>query len=306
MKDKERQAYEKWTDGIAYEVAFWNNACRWTKTFMSTMRWSHLGSVICLEGFDANRFLLSQPAGKVLDVGCGMSFATGNFVGEGQVRKPLDIHYVDPLAHYFNAIAARHKRELPTIEFGMMEHLSAFFPNQDTALVIIQNALDHSSEPIKGVIEALQTVRIGGVVYLNHHPNEAETEHYKGFHQYNINEDNGHLIIWNQEGRSDVTDMLKPFTTMEVNRQLDTGHIIAVIHKTAAVPSQAKNDKTDIHSLCEKMMTSQRKAQSIGHAVKYKLKYWAFNTIQFFAQSLSYETKMKLKKLIRQDSQSHE
>ena len=26
------------------------------------------------------------------------------------------------------------------------------------------------------------------------HPNEAETEQYKGFHQYNIDEENGKLI----------------------------------------------------------------------------------------------------------------
>ena len=31
---------EKWLDGIAYEIAFWNNVYRWPHTFKGMMGWA--------------------------------------------------------------------------------------------------------------------------------------------------------------------------------------------------------------------------------------------------------------------------
>ena len=56
---------EQWLGGISYEVAFWNNVYRWPHTFQGLMSWAHYGSVISLEGFDANAFLLTQDHPKV-------------------------------------------------------------------------------------------------------------------------------------------------------------------------------------------------------------------------------------------------
>ena len=39
---------EKWLDGIAYEIAFWNNVYRWPHTFKGMMGWAHYGSIINL------------------------------------------------------------------------------------------------------------------------------------------------------------------------------------------------------------------------------------------------------------------
>ena len=46
-----------------------------------------------------------------------------------------------------------------SIEFGMMEYLSDFYPEGNIDMVIIQNALDHSSAPQIGIIEAMQTLK---------------------------------------------------------------------------------------------------------------------------------------------------
>ncbi len=113
-----------WMRGIPYEIAFWNNVFRWTHTYNGLMNWSKFGSVIELEGYDANAELKDMASPKVLDVGCGMSYATGNFIEKDSVKVPLDIHYIDPLADYYNIILRRHKRQLPDIEFGMAEYLS--------------------------------------------------------------------------------------------------------------------------------------------------------------------------------------
>lgn len=295
-----KQHLDQWTKGIVYEVAFWNNVCRWDRTFQSTMQWSHLGGPISLEGFNAQDFLVAQPHPVVLDVGCGMSYATGNFIERDGMLTPIEIHYVDPLAAYFNQIAQRHHRQLPEVEFGMMEHLSAFFPQQDVSMVVIQNALDHSANPIKGIIEALHTVRTGGVVYLNHHPNEAETEQYKGFHQYNICLEDQQLVIWNKQERQVINDIISDFATINVWQQSDTRHVIAVIRKTADIPQDLLTAKLEIQELCKNVMSIQALSQNVGRTLRQQFRYWLFNCIQFFAQSLTYENKMRLKQLIKQ------
>lgn len=112
----------------------------------------------------------------------------------------------------------------------MSEYLSAFIQNHDASLITIQNALDHSSAPVKGIIESLVSLREGGILYLNHHPNEAEMEKYKGFHQYNVDERNGKLYIWNKAHHINVTELLDSFASVETKR-MDNGHIIAIIRK---------------------------------------------------------------------------
>ena len=292
----------KWLKGIAYEVAFWNNVYRWNHGFRALMNWSNYGSVIDLELFDANQFLIGIDHPQVLDVGCGMSYATGNHVKREKILEPLDIHYVDPLAWYFNDILKRNNRNLPAITFGMMEYLSSFYPNHNIDLVIIQNALDHSSNPVKGIVEAINALRMGGILYLNHHPNEAETEHYKGFHQYNITVKDEQLVIWNKKENIIINDLLHDFASIEVRRNLETGHIIAIIKKTAEVPDELYNKSQDITELCESLIHINRVSQNFSHSLSFKLHYGLFNTIQFFAQMLTYDQRMKIKKLIKQQS----
>lgn len=154
----------------------------------------------------------------MFDVGCGMSYAIGDKIKKDGKLVPLDIHYVDPLAFHFNRILRKSKRNLPQIEFGMAEYLSAFIPNQDASLITIQNALDHSSAPVKGIIESLLSLHEGGVLYLNHHPNEAEMEKYKGFHQYNVDEQEGQLVIWNKQGSINITQLLDGFASVEIKK----------------------------------------------------------------------------------------
>lgn len=290
---------DKWTKGISYEVAFWSNVYRWKHTFDGMMNWSHYGREICLEGFDANSFLAAREKPVVLDVGCGMSYATGNYINHSGELLPLDIHYVDPLADYFNDILRRHHRQLPAIEFGMMEYLSSFYPEHDLDMIIIQNALDHSANPCKGIIEAVDSLKTGGILYLNHHPNEAETEHYKGFHQYNIIDENGHLIIWNKNGRYDINELLTGFAETTVKSQ-ENGHVIAIICKTADVQQQLLDIREDRQQLAKMLIDMSKSQRSIWKSIKLKVEYTTYNIIQFFAQALTWEMKMSLKKVIKQ------
>ncbi len=301
--DMKARKTKKWFDGIAYEVAFWRNVFRWKHTREGLMNWSHYGSAITLDCFDANVFLTDvaeDHAPLVLDVGCGMSYATGNMMGAPGNMTPINLHYIDPLAHYFNEILKATRQELPAIEFGMMEYLSAFYPHHDVDLVIIQNALDHSADPLKGILEAIDTLRTGGILYLKHKPNEGETEKYKGFHQWNIDIEDERLCIWNKEHRTYVDEMISAFASIEVHRHAE-GYVIAVITKKGAVePRASVCDKPDIATLCTMMMENHRVDVKLWNATKLKLSYWKYNTIQFVVQAMPWKMKMAFKKMIHQ------
>ena len=306
MERKTPAITQKWLDGISYEIAFWNNVYRWPHTYKGLMGWSNYGSVIKLEGFDANGYLVRQSSPKVYDVGAGMSYAVGSFVDKGGgMLEPIDIHYVDPLALHFNHILERYHKPLPPIELGMAEFLSAFIPQNEASLITIQNALDHSANPIKGIVEALVVLKTGGVLYLNHHPNEAEMEKYKGFHQYNIDEKDGDLLIWNQREKHNVSSLLAGYAMVKVER-MDNGHIIAIITKSADVvelPVHLRpyvDDRQDLGELCSVLLQYQYSLSSFGKSLSSSLSAAMFNVIQFFAQMLPWSLKMWLKRLIKQ------
>lgn len=306
--DKANNGMNNWIEGIPYELAFWNNLYRWRWTYEGLLSWSNYGKELCLEGIDARSVLLSATtataatsrSGKpiVLDVGAGMSYAPGNFYLNGTEKQEIDIRYIDPLAFHYNRILKKRHKNLPEVTFGVAEYLSSCVADE-ADLVIIQNALDHSFAPIKGIIEALRTLHTGGFLYLNHHPNEAETEDYKGFHKFNICEEHGKLIIWNKESRRDVNELLNGFATIDV-KTVENGHIVALIKKTAEVPASLYDDKASIRELCHSNHLLFYQVYSGHLSMKLKCSYAFYNFIQFFVQALPHNLKIKLKKLIKQ------
>ena len=73
----------------------------------------------------------------------------------------------------------------------MIEQLSASYAPDSADFIHIRNALDHCTDPMTGILQALTVAKTGGIVYLNHHRDEAVREAYRGFHQYNITEEAG-------------------------------------------------------------------------------------------------------------------
>lgn len=60
--------------------------------------------------------------------------------------------------------------------------------------------------------------------------NEAENEGYRGFHQWNISQENGKLIIWNKSGKIDVANTIGECADVRCEIS-GTGRIVAVIKK---------------------------------------------------------------------------
>lgn len=293
----EQSSVKQWLSGISYELAFWNNVYRWHSSPDSMSSWSRHGSQLWLDGMDAQGFLSRFEHPVVYDVGCGMSYMHGDHLSTPDGDVMLDIHYVDPLAHFYNIIKRRHGSDMPDIEFGMLEYLSATAGTDCAHLIIIYNALDHSANPMQGIIDALHALKVGGRIYLCHHPNEAEAEHYKGFHKFNITEEDGACIIWNKELRIDVESLLKPYATISTHR-LDNGFIVSVIEKQKAMQMSASFQDEQRHALSSMLETMISVCRQPAFATWQVVKYWWYNAIQFFVQSMSWEHRMRLRRLI--------
>ena len=288
----------KWLLGIPYEVAFWESEYANKKEFASLMRFSHLGQPIHLDGFDVRAFLENQKTpseAKILDVGCGMTFYPGDRVVINEEVCPINIHYVDPLAHYYNKIAFDHHVSVPKVEFGMMEYLSAFYPEHDVTLIIIQNALDHSANPIKGILEALKALKKEGVLYLNHHPNEAEYEQYRGFHQFNICIENDELIIWNGEQRFNVNEIVKDFARVET--KIVDENPVAIITKKADVPAALLDYEQDIRTLSTALLDLTQEMNNPTKMRKYHRQFRYYRLVQRLSKLFSWQTRQNIKNL---------
>lgn len=292
------KAFQDWVEGIPYELAFWNNTYRWNTSFDGLMHWSRYGKCIELKGFDVAAFLAQFERPVVLDVGCGMSYAYGDQLETPEGVRPLEVHYIDPLAPFYNRIKQRHHRSMPDIEFGMMENLSVTHADKGAKLIIISNALDHSSRPMQGILDALNVLNVGGCLYLIHHPNEAEAEHYKGFHQFNICTDEAHrMVIWNKEQRIVVDEVIAPFTTIET-QTLDNGFVVSIIIKRSEVDKRLCLQEKEQEASVQKLQRLIERLDKPSSAMRLHVKYAWYNTIQFFVQMLPYKYKLQLRRLI--------
>ena len=286
-----------WLHAIPYEVAFWQAAMANKKSRQSTLEWSHYGSPMQLEGWDVQSWITARKKPMILDVGCGLSYATGNLTKD---NKPLDLHYVDALAPYFNKIVEKYIPDMPRIELGLMDYLSAFYPKHDVDLIIIQNALDHSSDPMKAVWESLAALQKGGVLYLNHHPNEAEYEKYRGFHKFNIVNEKDDMLIWNQQVRYSVTKELNQVAIVET--AVENGHQIVIITKVADIPRNKLHRDEDLQHVLDAMISYSVDTNDPKKARQARRTFRFYQLAQKCSKYFSVATRQKIKKLINKTS----
>lgn len=232
ISDALAQQLSSWTRGIAFELEFWE---RWFATKGAEWPTSYLER---LDPAGENpqslldRLGIPQPKQKrVLDVGAGpMTFLKGMHAGE-----PVHVVACDPLAPYYSEMAERHgvQRPIATVQ-AFAEDLTAVFDLDAFDAVHCANALDHSFDPLRGIEEMLAVCKVGGTVLLSHSRNEAEFEHYTGFHQWNFDKIGDDFVIWNRHGMWNATarfSSLSIVTTECVGER----HIFAAFKKN--VPS---------------------------------------------------------------------
>ena len=132
---------------------------------------------------------------RVLDAGAGPISKIGNRM----MDVDLEVIAADPLALIYDELLQKFQiTPCVRTQFAPAEDLSAFFQPSIFDLVNCTNALDHSFEPVRGLIEMLRVVKVGAPVFLAHNRNEAVNENYEGFHQFNFDVIDGRFVIWNK------------------------------------------------------------------------------------------------------------
>ena len=291
----------RWIDGIPYEIAYWNSLLKIKKSREGLFAWSKAGEEVSVGQFDLPVFLRRwkmQNSGNpvILDVGCGISYYMGDKL-DGEI---LDVHFIDPLAPFYNKLLSRYNIRKPPIEFGMIEYLSAFYPEQNVAFIQVQNALDHCSNPLKGIFECLNCLAVGGILYLKHFINEAERENYRGFHQFNIDNVAGQLVIWNKNERYDVGELTKDFCRITLVNG-ENNEIIAVVEKTASLPVDYHSLQKDRKDLCQQTISITELLGSTKFTLRYQF-YSALYTVgQVVMRFFSPQFKARIKRILRRN-----
>lgn len=140
----------------------------------------------------------------VLEVGSGL-------VGLGHWHPTRDIRLVrtDVLADQYNRLLHRRGIQLPVpIVFADAERLVPQFGADSFDLVYATNCLDHMQRPVAALLQMISVTRVSGFVVMWHEIDEGARQDYAGLHQWNLCAEDGHLIIWNDVERHDMTTAL--------------------------------------------------------------------------------------------------
>jgi sugar transferase (PEP-CTERM/EpsH1 system associated) len=164
----------------------------------------------------------------ILDVGAGPL----TYLGKRWGHRTLRITAVDPLAEQYDRLLEKHGVEpLVHTQSGSAERLTDLFAVNRFDLVHARNCIDHCDDPVRAIQQMVAVVKPGGVVYMHHAVNEADTQHYSGFHQWNLYDRDGQLYVGNRNQAINITELLAPVA--DVYSQLHGGGVwmVNVIRK---------------------------------------------------------------------------
>lgn len=243
MIEFDRQLYEvfvgSWLDGIDQELMFWNDFL-----VRSGGDWPevHARRVDPAPSCQLERH--AEEFGvwpiRALDVGAGPI----SNVGIATARGPIELHACDALAElYAPLLAANGVRPYVHTVFALAERLTDVYAENSFDVVTIENALDHAFDPFIGIGEMLRVCRTGGHVLLYHAEDEAERECYSGFHQWNVSERGGRLLIWRGEHEHEVGEVFAGLADVEAWRERvgDLWMIRARMRKVAHPPRRPQS-----------------------------------------------------------------
>ncbi len=247
-------AFSSWQRGIQYEIDFWDT---WFKTKGGEWNADYHSRLQPKPLVDWLARLLPSNSGRtvrVLDVGAGPITKTGTFVP----GVDAEIVAIDPLAHFYRRIMNKYNVYPPIqTRFGFTEDISARFEVNSFSLITCTNALDHAIEPMWGLLEMLICLKTSGRIFLSHRCDEAEEENYTGFHQWNFTEESGDFIIWNNNIRRNVTNILSDVATVSTNvTYSDKSPYIAVeIEKHTHLPIDLLSYQREMRSSVLELLT---------------------------------------------------
>ncbi len=203
----------QWQKGIKHEVDFWTQwfqtqGLDWKSDFLN-----RLNPQLPLQDYLIGLLPEASPC-SVLDVGAGPLTLLGKVLPGRQ----LTIVAVDPLANEYDALLRSHGiTPIVRTQYCEAERLSEKFQPESFDLVHVQNALDHSYDPLEGIRQMLKVLKRNCCIFMAHLGNEAENEKYVGFHQWNFCREGNRFIMWNKKSRIDVNEELKDNAEVSVS-----------------------------------------------------------------------------------------
>lgn len=180
-------------------------------------------------------FSFNRPV-KILDIGSGPL----SYVGTRCADYDVDLTVVDPLAAEYNKLLdEKNVTGVQRPEHGFFETAVQQFGTNTFDVVWCFNSLDHSIDPVAGLFNLLSVCRIGGGMILSFHPNEADEGGYQGLHQWNLDFEDGDMIV-SQKGRKfSLMPLLRQQSIMalwrasETDKANDKGRVYLRVKKTS-------------------------------------------------------------------------
>lgn len=143
---------------------------------------------------------------EILDVGAGPL----TVLGKRAPGKTFTITAVDPLASEYDRMLEAFSVVPPVRTVAAeVERLREPFAADTFDVVHMQNALDHSYDPVAGIEEMLAVAKPGGWLVLQHAIDEGESAAYDGLHQWNLTLEDGKFVVWNKDARVAVDERLR-------------------------------------------------------------------------------------------------
>jgi dienelactone hydrolase/SAM-dependent methyltransferase len=190
---------QRWERSAGWEVGHWE---AWL-TSPESESWFAPDSVIddpeIVEAIER----LDAPTIRILDVGSGpVTTVQKTYPG-----KTIEITPTDALADEYDRILAATGKVPPVRTIKLEgEQIAERYPEPAFEIAHSSNALDHCYDPAEVIAGMIGAVVPGGFVLLNHHVNEAESQHYVGLHQWNFASEDGRFILWNRSERHDLSE----------------------------------------------------------------------------------------------------
>lgn len=206
----------KWLSGINEELLFWE------EFFKKKSQEAVCGKK---REFTLENQLPDAPCESVkfLDVGSGPIGRCGFLSSK---VKDLQITAVDPLADAYNYLKQKyHVDNGLDLRYGFVEILDTLFEKDSFDIVHMSNSLDHSFDPLRGIMQLLFVCKIGGKVILRHQENEGERCQYQGLHKWNLSLHNNQntFLIWNREQKYDVCKMFSEYADIYLYPDFEHG-----------------------------------------------------------------------------------
>jgi SAM-dependent methyltransferase len=182
-----------WSDSVGAEVGYWYRTMKKDPAAFARRYRRPSPSNQMLPGFVD---LFGSGKVSLLDVGSGPApVVIGGYSTE------VEIVACDPLADRYQELLDRHGIQTPVRLLTVDgERLVEHFGEDRFDICHIQNALDHSYQPVEIVRNMLRCARPGGLVLIRTVIDEGANEDYRGLHQWDISPGAGDFYIRHRDG----------------------------------------------------------------------------------------------------------